>query len=119
LAGIPRVLAHCRENPYHLVSDWVRESEPPCVRHEVQRQLDLVSTIGATNPDPVLRFALRDADRISLFQKLAAYHLTRGTPGVVVHCGASAASHGCCSSSATAVASEWGAHQVSSSQKAT
>lgn len=92
LAGIPRVLAHCRENPYHLVSDWVRESEPPCVRHEVQRQLDLVSTIGATNPDPVLRFALRDADRISLFQKLAAYHLTRGTPWVVVHCGASAAS---------------------------
>src|SRR5690554_3534859 len=60
LAGIPRVLAHCRENPYHLVSDWVRESEPPCIRHEVQRQLDLVSTIGATNPEPTLRFVPRD-----------------------------------------------------------
>ncbi len=92
LAGIPRVLAHCRENPYHLVSDWVRESEPPCVRHEVQRQLDLVSTIGATNPEPTLRFVPRDTDRISLFQKLAAFRLAPGMPWVVVHCGASAAS---------------------------
>jgi hypothetical protein len=25
LAGIPRCLAHCRENPYGLVSDWVPE----------------------------------------------------------------------------------------------
>src|SRR5690606_4415672 len=44
LAGIPRVLAHCRENPYALVTDWVRESEPDDqVRHETQRQLDLVA----------------------------------------------------------------------------
>ena len=89
LAGIPRVLAHCRENPYHLVSDWVREPEPPCIRHEVQRQLDLVSTIGATNPEPTLRFVPRDTDRISLFQKLAAFRLAPGMPWVVVHCGAS------------------------------
>lgn len=34
LAGIPRRLAHCRENPYRLLSDWVRESEPQeQVRH--------------------------------------------------------------------------------------
>src|ERR1051325_720469 len=27
LADIPRRLAHCRENPYHLLSDWVPEPE--------------------------------------------------------------------------------------------
>src|SRR4051812_4196285 len=28
LAGIPLRLAHCRENPYHLLTEWVRETEP-------------------------------------------------------------------------------------------
>lgn len=47
LAGIPRCLAHCRENPYQLLSDWVREPEPEhLIRHEVQRQLDLVAHMG-------------------------------------------------------------------------
>src|SRR5690606_5258038 len=36
LAGIPRRLAHCRENPYRLLTDWVPEPEPQeGVRHEV------------------------------------------------------------------------------------
>jgi ADP-heptose:LPS heptosyltransferase len=47
-AEIPLKLAHCRENPYALLSDWVCETEPQRgVRHEVQRQLDLVATVGA------------------------------------------------------------------------
>src|SRR5699024_6871526 len=34
-AGIPAVLAHVTENPYHLVSHWVRETEPEQgIRHE-------------------------------------------------------------------------------------
>jgi hypothetical protein len=28
LAGVPLRLAHCRENPYRLLTDWVRETEP-------------------------------------------------------------------------------------------
>jgi ADP-heptose:LPS heptosyltransferase len=28
LAGIPRRLAHCRENPYQLLTDWVKDPEP-------------------------------------------------------------------------------------------
>src|SRR5437763_7320266 len=44
MAGIPLRLAHCRENPYRLLTDWVREIEPhQRVRHEVRRQLDLVA----------------------------------------------------------------------------
>jgi lipopolysaccharide heptosyltransferase II len=48
LADIPLRAAHCRENPYQLLTDWVRETEPDMrVRHEVRRQLDLVGTLGA------------------------------------------------------------------------
>jgi lipopolysaccharide heptosyltransferase II len=58
LAGIPRRLAHCRENPYQLLTHWVAEREPAAgVRHEVRRQLDLVATVGCTVSDE--RLALR------------------------------------------------------------
>jgi len=75
LAGIPLVLAHCRENPGALLSDWLPEPEPDiALRHETQRQLDLVAHVGARlgtptdaadvgNPATRLRFALRPADR--------------------------------------------------------
>ena len=36
LAGIPKVLAYCRENPYGLLSDWVPDEEPyALIRHQV------------------------------------------------------------------------------------
>jgi ADP-heptose:LPS heptosyltransferase len=58
LAGIPRRLAHCRENPYQLLTHWVREPEPhEVIRHEVRRQLDLVAAIGCTTEDE--RLSLR------------------------------------------------------------
>ncbi len=51
LAGIPRRLAHCRENPYALLSDWLREPEPQQrTRHEVERQLDLVRRSAHKRP---------------------------------------------------------------------
>lgn len=47
LAGIPLVLAYCRENPYGLINHWVPETEPyNLLRNQVQRDLDLVSSIG-------------------------------------------------------------------------
>src|SRR5205823_10316288 len=52
LADIPLRLAHCRENPYQLLTDRVPDPEPERgVRHEVRRQLDLVGTIGARTDD--------------------------------------------------------------------
>jgi ADP-heptose:LPS heptosyltransferase len=48
LAGIPRRLAYCRENPYLLLTDWVPDPEPySFIRHQIQRDLDLVHNIGA------------------------------------------------------------------------
>jgi lipopolysaccharide heptosyltransferase II len=89
LAGIPLRLAHSRENPYQLLSDWVPETEPAMqVRHEVRRQLDLVQTIGAHAGDERLAFHVRDADRAALARWLPS----DSTPLVVIHPGASAPS---------------------------
>lgn len=56
LAGIPLRLAHCHENPYELLTDWVYDSDrTETVRHEVQRQLDLVAAVGAVTPDHRMR----------------------------------------------------------------
>lgn len=94
LAGIKRVLAHARENPYRLLSDWVPDREPMIpARHEVQRQLDLVATVGATcRHGTRLSFATREADRRNLHEILRAHGLAASGGWIVVHCGASAAS---------------------------
>jgi len=93
LAGIPWVLAHVRENPYDLVSHWVKESEPEHgIRHEVQRQLDLVATVGAHCADGRLAFETRDDDRVRMRSALRAAGVPAGRPWIVVHTGATAPS---------------------------
>lgn len=89
LAGIPRRLAHCHENPYQLLTDWVPDPEPASgVRHEVRRQLDLVEWIGARTSDLRLSFAVPASAR----KTVQALVKTLGQPLVVMHPGASAAS---------------------------
>ncbi len=47
LAGVPLRLAYSHEKIYALLTDWVKDPEPQqFVRHEVQRGLDLVATVG-------------------------------------------------------------------------
>src|SRR5439155_4908783 len=59
LADIPLRLAHCRENPYQLLTDWLPEREPGALRrHEVRRQLDLVASIGCAVDDERLRLRI-------------------------------------------------------------
>jgi lipopolysaccharide heptosyltransferase II len=92
-AGIPLRLAHCRENPYRLLTHWVPEIEPEQrVRHEARRQLDLVATIGAVAADERLSFRIPQDDRTSLLQKLQTKNLPPGKPWVMLHPGATAAS---------------------------
>jgi lipopolysaccharide heptosyltransferase II len=89
LAGIPRRLAHCRENPYRLLSDWVPEPEPQeRVRHEVRRQLDLAKAVGCSPSDSRLSFRVPEACRAAVREILGE----AARPLVVVHPGASAAS---------------------------
>lgn len=91
LAGVPLRLAHCRENPYLLLTDWVPETEPQDgVRHEVRRQLDLVATVGARASDERLSLAVPQAARERIARRLEAVELSTGGRWVVVHPGSTA-----------------------------
>ncbi len=92
MAGIPLRLAHCRENPYQLLTHWVRDPEPDRFRHEVQRQLDLVATLGCACDDPRLRITVSAADRAATDTLLRNAGLDDGQPCLVLHPGASAPS---------------------------
>ncbi len=93
LAEIPLTLAHCRENPYHLLSNWVKETEPDMhIRHEVQRQLDLVATIGCEVEDRRLRFDVPASSLACARQKLTEAGLDFQRPWLVLHPGVTATS---------------------------
>ena len=93
LADIPRRLAHCRENPYQLLTDWIPEREPDRgVRHEVERQLDLVAAVGWRATDRRMRIAVPDAAATRVAERLAALGLDTHTSWAVLHPGASAPS---------------------------
>ncbi|MFZ5520792.1 MAG: glycosyltransferase family 9 protein [Pseudomonadota bacterium] len=95
-ADIPLRLAHSRENPYDLLSDWLREPDAiaPGMRHEVQRQMDLVAAAGLSPMQPAgpLVFAVHDADRRAAAAKLAQAGSRPDQPYVVLHPGATASS---------------------------
>jgi lipopolysaccharide heptosyltransferase II len=92
-AGIPRTLAHCRENPYRLLTDWVAESEPDAgVRHEVQRQLDLVAAIGCRTADTRLAFSVPAHALAWARRRLESLGIEPGSAWVLIHPGASAPS---------------------------
>lgn len=93
LAGIPLRLAHCRENPYDLLTDWVPETEPAGgIRHEVQRQLDLVAAVGCRVADQRLSFAVRDDTCRDVRRLLGVQGLDFARPWVLIHSGATAES---------------------------
>jgi len=93
LAGIPLRLAHCRENPYRLLSDWVPDPEPgSMVRHEVQRQLALVKRIGCAPAGLGLSFVPRPGEHAAAAQCLRNAGIDPDVPWLLLHPGASAAS---------------------------
>ncbi|ALA58759.1 glycosyltransferase family 9 protein [Nitrospira moscoviensis] len=92
LAEIPLRLAHCRENPYHLLTHWVKETEPELgVRHEVQRQLDLAASVGAETAERRLSVSVPEECVHSIDGLLSDLTIGDG-PWVVVHPGATAES---------------------------
>jgi ADP-heptose:LPS heptosyltransferase len=93
-AGIPLRLAHCRENPHRLLSDWLPDADAvaAAMRHEVERQLALVGSVGFTTGDSRLRFAVRPVDRQEAAAALVEAGIDASQPYVVVHPGAGPAS---------------------------
>jgi lipopolysaccharide heptosyltransferase II len=94
LAGIPLRLAHSRENPYGLLSHWVRETDElrSGMRHEVQRQLALVGAVGWTVDDDRLRLRVTPPQRRQAQMLLRDAGVPAQRPYFIVHPGASAAS---------------------------
>ncbi len=90
LSEIPLRLAYCHENPYQLLTDWIADPEPKeFIRHEVQRQLDLVKTIGATTENIKLSLTTPQAARKTLRQKMKANGINTDKPYFILHPGAS------------------------------
>jgi lipopolysaccharide heptosyltransferase II len=93
LAGIPLRLAHCHENPYQLLTDWLPDPEPGrSVRHEVRRQLELVAAVGAAASDERLSVRVPPAARERARARLHALGIGDPSEWLLVHVGASAAS---------------------------
>lgn len=90
-AGIPLRLAHCRDDPGALLSDWIPDPEPTLmVRHEVQRQLDLVKRVGCRTQALGLSFALRRADLAAARARLLGAGIAPGQRWLLLHPGAGA-----------------------------
>jgi len=93
LAGIPLRLAHCRENPYQLLTDWAPELEPEClVRHEVRRQLDLVKSAGCTTREERMRIRIPARSIERMQAALRELGLSGQQPWTLMHPGATAPS---------------------------
>ena len=93
LADIPLRAAHCRENPYRLLTDWANERDTEShVRHEVRRQLDLVeSVVGTTAADDRISVAIQ-SDAFRRVDALLSGRIERTARWIVLHPGGSAPS---------------------------
>src|SRR5579883_3568194 len=93
LADIPLRLAHCHENPYQLLTDWVLDPEPGIgIRHEVRRQLDLIANIGCRIANERLSLQVPDRSFQRIFHHLHRLGLNVKQPWVIIHPGATAPS---------------------------
>lgn len=93
LADIPRRLAHCHENPYQLLTNWVLDPEPSCgIRHEVRRQLDLVATVGCRTTKERMSLRVPEDAHHRVLEILAELGIDLKRPLVVIHPGATATS---------------------------
>ncbi|MCF0050546.1 glycosyltransferase family 9 protein [Dyadobacter sp. LJ53] len=90
MAGIPVRVAYVRENPYQLLTHWIPDPEPyEMIRHQVERDLDLVKHIGAETTEKKLLLNVPDADRRAFSQILSGINIDIGKPFIVLHPGVS------------------------------
>jgi ADP-heptose:LPS heptosyltransferase len=90
LAEIPLRLAYCRENPYELITHWVPDAEPySTINHQVERDLQLVRSVGAKPESTDLRLNIPNPAYSSMMEKITAAGLDTKRPWMIVHPGAS------------------------------
>ncbi|GAA4792908.1 hypothetical protein GCM10023231_21370 [Olivibacter ginsenosidimutans] len=90
MVGIPKRLAYCRENPYELLNYWILEKEPyEVIKHQTERDLDLVERVGAVVADKRLKISLNPDVRQILRQKLVALGVNLDRNLFILHAGVS------------------------------
>lgn len=90
LAGIPRRVAYCRENPYQLLTCWLPDPEPySLIRHQVRRDLDMVKMIGCVSTDHQLALRMDPGCLKRLQTKLQSAGALMEKPFIVLHAGVS------------------------------
>ena len=93
LADIPLRLAHCHENPYQLLTNWVLDPEPSCViRHEVRRQLDLVASVDCQTNNERMSLRVPNDSHQNVIDILDKLEIDLKQPWLIIHPGATAAS---------------------------
>jgi ADP-heptose:LPS heptosyltransferase len=89
LAGIPLRLAYCRENPYDLLTDWFPDPEPlTLIKHQVQRDLDLLNRINIRATERRIRLDLSEKGRLRAKEKLSTV-VDVAQPFIIMHPGVS------------------------------
>jgi ADP-heptose:LPS heptosyltransferase len=90
LAGIPRRLGYCRENPYELLTEWVPDPEPfSFIRHQVRRDLDLVKIVGASTNNEAIQIKIREGTSQIVKEKLRRHGIGDDKPWIILHPGVS------------------------------
>jgi ADP-heptose:LPS heptosyltransferase len=90
MAEIRLRLAYCRENPYGLLSNWIPDEEPyTIIRHQVQRDLDLVASLGALTEELLLQMSLPAETGSRVAKKLRRLGFEVDRPYLVLHPGVS------------------------------
>ena len=91
LSGISVRVAYCRENPYSLLTHWLPDEEPfRFIQHQVERDLKLVHSVGATSSSQQLSISYNKKDaKTNVTKKLSEAGLNATKPFVIFHPGAS------------------------------
>lgn len=90
MAGIPKRIAYCRENPYDLLSDWVVEKEPyTIIKHQVERDLTLVKAINANVHSEKLRISFSESAKKAAIKKIAQMGVNPEDDWLIIHPGVS------------------------------
>lgn len=91
-AGIPAILAYCRENPYGLLTHWVPDEEPyTLIRHQVERDIHLIAATGAKVDDKGLKLNVPSSLWPSVQTRLAGVGWNSNRPWLLLHAGVSEA----------------------------
>ncbi len=90
MAGIPRRLAYCRENPYYLLTDWIVEKEPYAfIQHQVNRDLNLVKMISAETEGHHIKISFSESSAVRVLKKLSGAGIDTAKNWLILHPGVS------------------------------